>query len=141
MLELQRTAGNRAVAGVLRSAVIQRQPDHPPIKDVFPAGTLDATTWTTTHQQARAALAKSDEVTAEARYRVLLADVATVAGITILPGFSPQQIHVVKGTTEGGLNLSLDHGDDPGHVGIVDASGKHVRPSSSPSACRPSRWP
>jgi hypothetical protein len=57
---------------------------------------------------------------------VLLADAATVAGITVLPGFSPKQIHVVKGTTEGGLNLSLDRGDDPGHVGIVDASGKHV---------------
>jgi hypothetical protein len=126
VLELQRTAGNRAVVGLLAPVAVQRQPDHPPIKDVYPAGTLDAAAWTRTHQEAKAALAKGDAATAEAKYLVLLADAATVAGITILPGFSPTQINVVKGKTAGGLNLSLDRGDDPGHVGIVDASGTHV---------------
>jgi len=56
----------------------------------------------------------------------LLADAAAVAGITILPGFDPTKIHVIKGTTAPGLNLSLNSGDDPGHVGWVDASGTLV---------------
>ncbi len=57
-------------------------------------------------------------------YLRLLADAATVAGVTVLPGFDPKQIHVYRGTAKAGLNLSLDRGDEPGHVGWVDAAGK-----------------
>lgn len=123
VLELQRAAGNRAVAGRLRLPVVQAQRDHPPIKDIAPAGTLDASAWATMHRQARTALAKGDGGTAESLYLRLLADVATVAGVTVLPGFDPKQIHVYRGSATGGLNLSLDRGDEPGHVGWVDAAG------------------
>jgi hypothetical protein len=69
---------------------------------------------------------QTDVATAETLYVTLLTDAATVAGITILPGFDPTKIHVVKGSTAPGLNLSLDRGDEPGHVGWVDASGTLV---------------
>ena len=102
---------------------MQAAPDHPPIKDLVPAGTLDEKAWTALHQQAKAVLAKGDPG-AEAMYLTLLGDAATVAGITVLPGFDPKQIHVYKGTAKPGLNLSLDRADEPGHVGWVDAAGK-----------------
>ena len=57
-------------------------------------------------------------------YLRLLADAATVAGVTVLTGFDPKQIHVYRGMAKAGLNLSLDRGDEPGHVGWVDAAGK-----------------
>ena len=124
VLDLQRTAGNRAVAGLFRSPVVQPQRDHPPIKNLVPGGTLDAAAWATVHGKAKAALAKGDASTAESMYLRLLADAATVAGVTVLTGFDPKQIHVYKGVAKAGLNLSLDRGDEPGHVGWVDAAGK-----------------
>jgi hypothetical protein len=123
VLQLQSTAGNRAVAGLLRPPVVQARRDHPPIKDLVPAGTLDASAWATMHGQAKTALAKGDEGTAESLYLRLLADAGTVAGVTVLAGFDPKQIHVYRGTAKAGLNLSLDRGDEPGHVGWVDAAG------------------
>ena len=60
-------------------------------------------------------------------YTQLLADAAAVAGITVLPGFDPKVINVIRGGKKApGLNLSLDPGDEPGHVGWVDASGTFV---------------
>jgi hypothetical protein len=124
VLDLQRTAGNRAVAGLLRTPVVQAQRDHPPIKDLVPAGTLDASAWTTVHRQAATALTEGDVSTAESLYLRLLADAAAVAGVTALPGFDPKQINVYRGTAKAGLNLTLDRGDKPGHTAWVDSAGK-----------------
>ena len=123
MLELQRTAGNRAVAGWLGLPAVQARRDHPPITDLVPAGTLDTTAWRTTHRQAKTALAEGDERTAAPLYVRLLADASTVAGVAVLPGFDPNRIHLYRGAAKPGLNLTLDRGDDPGHVGWVDAAG------------------
>src|SRR5262245_2720800 len=123
VLELQRAAGNRAVAGLLRPPVVQAQREHPPIKDIAPAGTLDASAWTALHRTASEALDNGDVSTAEASYLRLLADAATVADVTLLPGFDPKQINVFRGKAQAGLNLTLNRGDEPGHVGWVDTAG------------------
>jgi hypothetical protein len=121
VLDLQRAAGNRAVAGLV-TPVVQAKRDFAPIKDLTPSGAIDSSTWTSTHQQARAALAKGDASTAESLYRQLYADAATIAGVATLPGFDPKQITVGR-SAKGGLNLSLDAGDKPGHTGWVDSGG------------------
>ena len=122
-----------------RPPVVQAQRDHPPIKDLVPAGTLDASGWATVHRQAATALAQGDVSTAESLYVRLLADAATVAGVTVLPGFDPKQINVYRGTAKAGLNLSLDRGDEPGHTGWVDPPARSEYHSTSPGACRLSR--
>ena len=122
VLQLQRSAGNRAVSVLLQPSVVQAKREHPPITDLVPAGTLDVATWTATHRQAKKALADGDAATAETLYVRLLTDAATVAGVSVV-GFDPTQIHVVRGTSKPGLNLSLDRRDEPGHVGWVDAAG------------------
>ena len=69
---------------------------------------------------------------AECMYLPLLADAATVAGVSVFPGFNPKQIHVYRGTAKPGLNLTLDRGDEPGHVGWVDAAGTFGVPLDFP---------
>jgi hypothetical protein len=101
VLELQRAAGNRAVASVLNAPVVQRDNG-------------------------------GDGETDETKYRKLLTDAATAAGLGSLAGFDPGQINRAeldkddnKGTAKPGLNLSLNRGSKAGHTGWVDDAGKY----------------
>lgn len=136
ILELQRRAGNQAVARLLMqngqgaggagSTAVQRKtathPELPPIGH-RPTGSLTDQQWAAAHQ---AAVAKPSV----AAYEPLFRDIALAAGMNSLrPGFVPATVPVSDGkTAQPGLNMSLDTSDDPGHTGWVNEKNKFGAP-------------
>ena len=128
ILQLQRQAGNQAVAQLLAqwqaaggSSAVQRKtathPELPPI-GARPTGSLTDQQWTAAY---RAALASPSV----AAYQVLFRDIALAAGMTSLgSGFVAATVPPTDGkTAHPGLNMNLDPSDGPGHTGWVDKSG------------------
>jgi hypothetical protein len=122
IVDLQQSAGNRAVVRLIQRDTVPTHQVQPPIKDLYASGTLDETAWKTLRRQAVAAAAKGDAAAIE-MYTRLFSDAATTAGVGGLPGFDPAKIHVFDGKAKPGLNLTLEQSGEPGHVAWVDAAG------------------
>lgn len=122
ILKLQRQAGNRAVAQLLKPAAggtVQRapRPESPPVATLTPSGTMSEQQWTTAY---RAATAQPTP----AAYEALFRDLAVTAGMDKIPGFSLASIPVSDGkTAKPGLNITLDRAET-GHTAWIDKSGK-----------------
>jgi hypothetical protein len=121
ILQLQRRAGNRAVAQLLRPAgapIVQRAPtpENPPVTTLNPSGTMTDQQWTTAYQ---AAVAKPSV----AAYEALFRDIAATAGMDQIPGFGlPSSIPTSDGkTAQPGLNFTLKA--ESGHTAWIDKSG------------------
>jgi hypothetical protein len=143
ILQLQRQAGNQAVAQLLTrqrqpagSTAVQRKatthPENPPIT-ARPAGSLTDQQWTAAYRAA------TDKPSAGA-YAVLFRDIALAAGMTALgAGFVPATVPASDGkTARPGLNMNLDPTDEPGHTGWVDKSGAFGVPLTVGKAAAPS---
>jgi hypothetical protein len=122
ILQLQRRAGNRAVAQLLRPAsvpTVQRGPtlENPPVTTLNPTGTMNDAQWAAAY---KAAIANPSATT----YEPLFRDIAITAGMDKIPGFAlPSTIPTSDGKTAApGLNISLKAGDT-GHTAWIDKSG------------------
>lgn len=133
-LELQRMVGNRRTRALLRRPAPGAA--LPALTDAHPKSTLDAGAWADLVKRAQEAHAAGRTDEAVALYTRLYADLAKVAGVEALLGFSATAINLVgKEDTEQvggvtvsagfkpGLNLSLA-GDRPGTTGYVDDQGR-----------------
>ena len=123
ILQLQRRAGNHAVAQLLKPAgtpTVQRapSPENPPVSTLNPAGTMNDQQWTAAY---KAAVAKPSV----AAYEPLFRDIAVTAGMDKIPGFAlPSSIPTTDGkTAQPGLNITLK-ANDTGHTAWIDKSGK-----------------
>jgi hypothetical protein len=123
ILQLQRRAGNHAVAPLLSPAgtrTVQRapSPENPPVGTLNPTGTMSDQQWTAAY---KAAVAKPSE----AAYQALFRDIAVTAGLDQIPGFAlPSPIPTSDGkTAQPGLNFTLKAGET-GHTAWIDKNGK-----------------
>ena len=122
ILQLQRQAGNRAVAQLLRPAgsrAVQRapSPENPPVSTLNPTGTMTEPQWTAAY---KAAVAQPSV----AGYEALFRDIAVTAGMDQIPGFNLSSIPTSDGkTAQPGLNFTLKSGET-GHTAWIDKSGK-----------------
>ena len=113
-LQLQRQAGNQAVARLLKPAATQTvqrapTPESPPVTTLNPTGTMTEKEWTKAYE---AAVAKPSV----AGYEALFRDIAVTAGLDKVPGFNLAAIPITDGkTAKPGLNITLK-ADDTGHT-------------------------
>ena len=120
ILQLQRRAGNHAVAQQLKPPGVQRvpSPENPPVSTLNPTGTMNDQQWTAAY---KAAVAKPSA----AAYEALFRDIAITAGMDQIPGFNlPSPLPTSDGkTAQPGLNITLKAGET-GHTAWIDKNGK-----------------
>ncbi|WP_426560755.1 hypothetical protein ACPPVT_12675 [Angustibacter sp. McL0619] len=122
ILQLQRQAGNHAVAQLLRPANAARAqraptPENPPVSTLNPTGTTNDQQWAAAY---KAAVAQPSV----AAYEALFRDIAITAGMDQIPGFNLASIPSTDGkTAQPGLNFTLKAGES-GHTAWVDKAGK-----------------
>jgi len=121
ILQLQRRAGNHAVAQLLQptgARTVQRAPtpENPPVTTLNPTGTMNDQQWTAAYN---AAVANPSVVGYEALFR----DIAVTAGMDQIPGFNLASIPTSDGkTAQPGLNFTLKAGES-GHTAWIDKTG------------------
>ena len=125
MLRLQRAIGNRATTALLRTP--SKPGEFTLVDDLYPAGTMDATTWKRTVASAKQALEEGRYDDARDLYTSLYQDVARTAAAATAGIVADLSVNLAKVDDTGykpGLNLILGSGGSKGgSTGFVDKSG------------------